>query len=318
MNKYISNFPHGIMFHHFHDETHPPSGQGSISAKEFEEILNFIGIENIIGPDEWIAKLSENKLKENDLCITFDDGLKSQYDICVPILEKYDLKCFWFVYSSVFEGILTKLEIYSNFRTKYFEKIDDFYELFFSKYENSDFEKIDKNRLQSFVHKKQSIYSFYSFNDIKFRFMRDEILVKNEYEKLMDEIIQEKGIKIVDIEKNLWLTNSHLKILSENGHEIGLHSYDHPTVLSKLSYEEQYEQYEKNYMHIKQVCNKDVLSMAHPSNSYSDDTLKILRRLNIVCGFRSNRTPPEGKKINPSSLEIGREDHTNILKKIRM
>ena len=109
-----------------------------------------------------------------------------------------------------------------------------------------------------------------------------------------------------------------LKILSKNGHEIGLHSYDHPTVLSKLSYKEQYEQYEKNYMHIKQVCNKDVLSMAHPSNSYSDDTLKILRRLNIVCGFRSNRTPPEGKKINPSSLEIGREDHTNILKKIRM
>ena len=63
----------------------------------------------------------------------------------------------------------------------------------------------------------------------------------------MDEIIQEKRIKIVDMKKNLWLTNSHLKILSENGHEIGLHSYDHPTVLSKLSYEEQYEQYEKNY-----------------------------------------------------------------------
>ena len=299
MNKYISNFPHGIMFHHFHDEAHPPSGQGSISAKEFEEVLNFIGIKNIIRPDEWIAKLRKNKLKENDLCITFDDGLKSQYDICTPILEKYDLKCFWFVYSSVFEGKTEKLEIYTNFGTKYFEKID-------------------KNRLQSVVRKKQSMYPFYSFNDIKFRFMRDEMLVKNEYEKLMDEIIQEKGIKIMDIEKNLWLTNSHLKILSENGHEIGLHSYDHPTILSKLSYEEQYEQYEKNYMHIKQVCNKDVLSMAHPSNSYSDDTLKILRQLNVVCGFRSNRTPAEGKKINPSSLEIGREDHTNILKKIRM
>ena len=317
MNKYISNFPHGIMFHHFHDETHPPSGQGSISAKEFEEILNFIGIGNIIGPDDWIAKLSENKLKENDLCITFDDGLKSQYDICVPILEKYNLKCFWFVYSSVFEGKIGKLEIYTSFRTRYFKKIDDFYELFFSKYENSDFEKIDKNRLESVVRKKQSTYPFYSFNDIKFRFVRDEMLVKNEYEKLMDEIIQEKRIKIVDMKKNLWLTNSHLKILSKNGHEIGLHSYDHPTTLSKLSYEEQYKQYKKNCMHIKQVCNKDVISMAHPSNSYSEYTLKILRQFNIVCGFRSNISPPERKKINPNPLEIGREDHTNILQKIR-
>ena len=46
------------------------------------------GIENIIEPDEWIAKLRKNNLKENERCITFDDGLKSQYDICVPILEK--------------------------------------------------------------------------------------------------------------------------------------------------------------------------------------------------------------------------------------
>ena len=317
MNKYTSKFPHGIIFHHFHDEIHPPSGQGSITAKEFEEILNFIGIENIISPNEWIAKVRKNKLKENDLCITFDDGLKSQYDICVPILEKYDLKCFWFIYSSVFEGKTEKLEIYTNFRTKHFEKIDDFYELFFSKYENRGFEKIDKNRLESVVRKKQSIYPFYSFNDIKFRFMRDEILVKNEYEKLMDGIIQEKGIKIFDLEKDLWLSNSHLKILSKNGHEIGLHSYDHPTGLSKLSYEGQYKQYEKNFMHIKQVCNKDVISMAHPSNSYSEYTLKILRQFNIVCGFRSNISPPERKKINPNPLEIGREDHTNILQKIR-
>ena len=58
--------------------------------------------------------------------------------------------------------------------------------------------------------------------------------------------------------------------------------------------------------------------MAHPSNSYSDDTLKILRELNITCGFRSNMSLPEGKKINHSPLEIGREDHTNILQKIRI
>ena len=318
MTKYTYKFPHGIMFHHFHDESHPPSGQGSISDKEFEEILNFVGIENFIRPDEWITKLRNNDLKENDVCITFDDGLKCQYDICIPILEKYNLKCFWFVYSSVFEGKLGKLEIYTNFRTKYFEKIDDFYELFFNEYEKSEFKKIDKNKLQSFVDKKKSIYSFYSFNDLKFRFIRDQMLVKNEYEKLMDEIIQEKGIKIADIGKNLWLTDTHLKSLSKNEHEIGLHSYDHPTTLSKLLYEEQYQQYKKNYMHIKQVCNRDVLSMAHPSNSYSEDTLKILKQLGVVCGFRSNMSPPEGKKINPSHLEIGREDHTNILQKIRM
>ena len=316
MNKYTSNFPHGIMFHHFHDETHLPSGQGSISAEKFDEILNFIGIKNILGPDEWISKLRNDKLTKSDVCITFDDGLKCQYDICVPILEKYDLKCFWFVYSSVFEGEPGKLEIYSKFRSNYFKNIDDFYKLFFNKYKKNKFKEIDKNVFEYYFHEKKSKFPFYSLNDIKFRFMRDEILNKNEYELLMDEIILDRDISVLDISKNLWLTNTHLKNLSKNGHIIGLHSYDHPTVLSKLSYDEQLEQYRKNYKHIHETCGKEVISMSHPNNSYSNDTLKILRQLNILCGFRSNLSPPKEKKVNPNPLEIAREDHANILKKM--
>ena len=77
MKKYESNFPHGIMFHHIHDESHPPGGQGSISADQFEAILNFVGIDNILNPEEWIYKLLKNKLKKNDFCITFDDAKMS-------------------------------------------------------------------------------------------------------------------------------------------------------------------------------------------------------------------------------------------------
>ena len=133
----------------------------------------------------------------------------------------------------------------------------------------------------------------------------------------MDEIIKEKGINILDISKNLWLTNLHLKNLSEDEHVIGLHSYDHPTVLSKLTYNEQFNQYKKNYEHIRKVCGQDIISMSHPSNSYNQDTLKILKMYNILCGFRSNMFPPQGKKINPSFLEIAREDSTNILRQIQ-
>ena len=86
MKKYEPDFAHGIMFHHFHDEIHSPSGQGSISANTFDEIINFIGIENILNPEEWIFKLRNNKLEKSDVCVTFDDGLRCQYDICIPIL----------------------------------------------------------------------------------------------------------------------------------------------------------------------------------------------------------------------------------------
>jgi len=317
MSKYASNFPHGIMFHHFHEETHPPCNQGSISAKDFEEILQYIGIENILAPDEWIFNLEHHKLKEKHVCLTFDDALSCQYDICVPVLEKYNLKCFWFVYSSVFEGELVKLEFYNYFRSKYFDHIDDFYELFSRKYEKYQFQEINKDKFEDYLHKRKRAFPFYSFNDLKFRFVRDEVLQKEDYDKLMDEIIEEKGGDITQLSANLWMTNSHLRELSDKGHLIGLHSYDHPTTLSRLSYDEQFDQYKRNYVHITRVCNKKAVVMSHPCNSYNNDTLEILRQFDILCGFRSNMTAPKGKKINASALEIAREDHSNILKKLQ-
>ncbi len=313
---HLSQFPHGLMFHRFHNQGSPPGGQGSITPSEFEEILYFVGIENILSPEEWLFKLTNSKLRNNDLCITFDDGLKCQYDVCLPILEKYNLRGFWFIFSSACEGKVRKFEIYNCFGTRYFSNIDEFFELFFSKCEKNILKKFSENKFKKYVHETLLSFPFYSINDLKFRFIRNEILSQEKFENIVDNIMEERGVSIAKISKNLWLSNSELKILSKKGHAIGLHSYDHPLQLSKLSYKEQFVQYRKNYMHIKTICDIEVVSMSHPLNSYNKDTLKVLRRLGIVCGFRSNMIPSNKKKINPSCLEIAREDPTNILKVI--
>ena len=304
------------MFHHLHDETHPPGGQGSISGDTFEEALNFIGTENILGPDEWISRLKNNRLRRDDVCITFDDALRCQYDICAPILKRLNLRCFWFVYSSVFEDQPDKLEIYRFFRVRHFDAIDDFYGLFFLKIQEGSFKKINENRFKKYLHEASITFPFYSFNDLKFRFLRDEVLQKGEYEELMDAIIEERAIDIKDISRDLWLTAAQLKDLSSDGHAVGLHSYSHPTVLANLSYSAQMDEYKKNLIHIKKICNREVLAMSHPCNSYNDATSRILKKLGIICGFRSNMVPPKGKRINPSFLEIAREDHSNIVRQV--
>ena len=84
--KYLSAYPyaHGIMFHYFHNEIHPPS-QGSITQEQclllFESIRS-----SVIQPEEWIDKFRKGRLCSSDICITFDHGLLSQYDIAYPIL----------------------------------------------------------------------------------------------------------------------------------------------------------------------------------------------------------------------------------------
>ena len=91
--NYFSLYPHGITFHHFHDDKHY-KGQGSISQKEFERILIYIGVNRILSPEEWLHKLENKSLKKNDVCLTFDDGLRCQMDIALPVLESHNIKAF--------------------------------------------------------------------------------------------------------------------------------------------------------------------------------------------------------------------------------
>ena len=301
------------MFHHFHDAKHP-KGPGSISQEDFENILEFIGKQRILTPSGWIEKLEGNTLSGEHLCLTFDDALLCQFDIALPVLEKYNLKAFWFVYSSVFEGHLGKMEIYRLFRSKFFSNVDEFYNLFFGKVFDSEFSKKAKEVLHERKIKRQiAFFPFYSVNDVKFRLIRDRALGKRIYESVMDKIIQEYGLNICDLSRNLWMSNEHLKYLTDRGQTIGLHSYSHPMVLAELSYEEQLEEYEKNYLHLDKICGSNPVAMSHPTNSYNDNTIKILKRLGIRCGFRSNMLPKkEDGRINPNEFEVARQDHSNI------
>ena len=94
--------PHGVMFHRFHDDQMKYIGQGSLSGDNFEDIINYIGTERILSPNEWQDKLKTNTLNNSDICLTFDDGLKSQILIALPILKKYNLKAFFYTFFNFF------------------------------------------------------------------------------------------------------------------------------------------------------------------------------------------------------------------------
>lgn len=313
--EYPREIEHGLMFHYFHNEKHP-KGQGSLSQEDFANLLDFVGVHRILSPLEWLGKLASNKLEKQHLCITFDDALLCQFEIVLPVLEARNLKAFWFVYSSVFEGHLGRNEIYRIFRSKYFQNIDDFYGIFFRKVSGSEFSKraeaiLEEGQIKNLLQQ----FPFYSINDVKFRFIRDRALGKQNYETIMNEIILEHGLVLSDLSKDLWMTNEHLRYLSQNGHVVGLHSYSHSTVLADLSYEEQFEEYEKNYLHIKEICRRSPVVMAHPCNSYNEDTIEILKHFGIRCGFRSNMFPKgEGWRTNPNPFEIARQDQANIMR----
>lgn len=311
--KYPKKIPHGLMFHHFHGGRHY-EGQGSLSQKNFEDILQFVGFDRILDPQEWVRRLDGGQLKEGDVCISLDDSLLCQFDIALPVLEKYNLKAFWFIYSSVFQGGLGKFEIYRVFRSKFFKNIDNFYSVFFEKVFQSEFGNKAREVTKEFdIKEYNKIYPFYSFNDTRFRFIRDRAMNPQEFETIMDVIIADYGTGLAELSNGLWMSNENLMHLSERGHIVGLHSYSHPTAFASLPRHEQWKEYSMNYDHIKKVCGKTPVAIAHPVNSYNDDTFRVLNRLGVSCGFRSNMFPRyAGGQLNRSRYEMAREDSSNI------
>ncbi len=315
-----NNFFHGITFHHFHDDEMHQRSPGSLDKDSFYKMINFIGKNNILDADVFLEKLKKNKIKENEVCLTFDDGVKSQIDIALPILEELKIKSFFFVYSSIFKDKPNNLEIFRYFRTNYFDNVDKFY--------NNFYKVLDKNLITFFKNNDKKIkeakikFQFYSIEDIKFRLVRDNFLTKSQYEETMFLMIKEKKIKYEYFTKKLNFEKDDLIKLDSLGHLVGLHTHSHPTLLEALSYDEQKNEYEECLSTISNILNKsrnEINYMAHPCGSYNNDTLEILKKLGVDLGFKQIMTiePKKGmKKINNSLLEIAREDCAQIQKRI--
>ena len=314
------NYYHGIMFHHFHDNKVHKRGQGSITGDDLKKIIKYIGKKNIIDADEFLDRHKKKKLKKNQVCFTFDDGIKSQFDVALPILNEMKIKSFFFVYSNLFSGKPDLLEVYRYFRTNYFRTINDFYEIFFKliDYDLDHFFKINKLNI---VNKKIK-FPHYSINDIKFRLVRDN-LPSSKYKFIMSKLFNKKKFKPKKHFKNLFINISELKKIDKDGHIIGLHSHSHPTVIENLTYEDQFQEYSNNLNILSKILNKNKQqfeSMSHPCGSYNNETKNILKKLNIKLGFKQIMTIEKEKnmkRINNSSLEIARQDHADLMSLIR-
>jgi peptidoglycan/xylan/chitin deacetylase (PgdA/CDA1 family) len=307
--SYTVDRAHGIMFHHFHDDAQGhPKGQGAISAAGFEDIIRRVGPSRILPAKEWVGMAGAGTLPADALCLTFDDALKCQLDVALPVMRDYGLTALWFVPSAVCEGGGAYLEVFRYFRTVEFGSVEDFYIAFYEQMRATELSsKLEAGLRGVDVTRHLAEFAFYTDEDRRFRYVRDRILTVPEYERIMLEMIASRHLSPEQLSRNLWLSNSDVRALDAHGHVIGLHSYSHPTDLRSLPVEQQTAEYQRNYAHLSSVLGKKVETVAHPCNSYSEDTLSILRQLGVVLGFCSRMVEP-----GLSALEWPRQDHTNI------
>lgn len=304
---------HAIMFHHFHDSNKHIVGQGSIDSITFSTMLDYYGNKyNLIGAHEYLDKLLNHTLTDDDVCITFDDGLLCQYDVAFPILKKRNLTAFFFSYTSPIDGINEKLEIYRHFRSSMFKDIEEFYTNFFNTVFRMD-KKIEI--IMNDFDPKQYLkdFAFYTDNDRRFRYLRDKVLGQSKYYEVMDKMIEHSDYNVEKNAKLLWMKEKELIDLHNHNNIIGLHSYSHPTSMITKTKSEQEEEYALNKKQLETIIQDEVISVSYPCNSYNKESLDYMNKLGIKIGFKANMVDIEYTQRN---LEIPREDHANILKQM--
>ncbi|MBF0252068.1 MAG: polysaccharide deacetylase family protein [Alphaproteobacteria bacterium] len=302
---------HGLMFHHFCDEGVHPRGQGAITADQFRDLLEFVGTGNILSPSEWMERVETGSLESHHLCLTFDDALRCQYDVALPVMEDLGLQGFWFVYSSVFQGGIERLEVYRYFRTVKFDGIEDFYQSFEDSLGCSSYAGLVQDHLRAFTAAEYlAQYPIYTDADRRFRFLRDEVLGPKAYLEIMDQLVADSGLDVGALPSRLWLDDMCLRTLQDKGHVVGLHSFSHPTRLANLPATAQRDEYAKNFKHLSEVLGRQPRTVAHPCNSYNSETLSILREMGVVMGFRADMSQTQGGR-----LELPREDHAMIMRR---
>ena len=301
-----------IMFHHFHDNNDIKYAQGSITSNQLEKLILNIGVENIYSPLDWLKNF--RKSKKNIFCLSFDDSLLCQYKYALPILDKYNIKSIFFVYSSVIEKKIAEFEIFRRFRYEYFKNFKNFYTNFIKQYNLTINKKIEFDNYKKIIKNIKVNYPFYSEIEIHFRIIRDHILNYNQFSKIMNLMIKQQT-SIKQLSKGLWITEAKLNKISKSGHLLGLHGYNHPFNFGYLSYDIQKDELNKNYQHLIRVSKIKPEIIAYPSNSYNHNTIKILKKMNIKYGFRSDYRNNSIFNIKEKNYEIPRVDHSLIINK---
>lgn len=297
--------PLGLMFHYFHDgEKHPPA-QGTISSAQFERIIDQVGSDaGMLSAEEWARKAESGRLGEHDVCVTFDDALRSQFDVALPVLRRRGLTAFWFIQSGALTGDAGQLEAFRRFRNEHFDSVEGFYQAFHAKALERKGDAVNAAVPGDYL----QAFAFYTDADRRFRFVRDRVLRPEEYAEIMQDLMRSKNTSVKELSSGMLMDEDCLHALESEGNIIGLHSHSHPTCLADLPADEQRAEYQTNYEVLSGILAKPPFTMAHPCNSYSGETLEILRSLGIRIGFRANTALRDY-----SCLEFPRMDSADLV-----
>ncbi len=273
-----------------------------VTPKCFEnQLLKLKNLGDFITPLDLINNInSVLTSKNNYYLITFDDGLKEQFEYALPILDAHNISAIYFLNSINFKerrvSTVHKIHLLRSIipPSAFYKKIQNFYKVRFTNQE------------------KETAISIYRFDDsssaelkyllnFKIPFSKQETIINN----IFTEYFNEQNVL-----NDLYMNEDNIKYLASIGC-LGSHTHSH-FPLGLLDEASMLNELKQSKLYFESLTNSKIESVAYPYGSKeacTDLVFKQAKTANYKIGFT---TTPGTNKDTDKNLALMRFDCNDL------
>ncbi len=290
-----------VMYHYVRPDNKEYMHFNNLNLNQFKRQLDYFEKEyGFISQQDYINAIKKKK-NIDGVVLTFDDGFKDHYTYVLPELKARGLWALFYISTGIYaERKLLNVHRVHYLKGKYGARqiLDEI------THDIKDY-MLDHKKIKEFD-KEIYLQSSYEEDEKKLRRLLN-YYIKYEY---LNPILDRLMKKLFDEDKlfdEVYLNTGEIKDLVMNGNIVGSHTLSH-SVLSRLSYSEQQIEIEESFNFIDKIVFQEYKSFCFPygySTSYNNDTLKILKKLNIddACIFDNKKQGAIIKKYELSRID---------------
>lgn len=270
-----------VMYHYVREikNSKYPKLKG-LEFKKFKDQINFfIKDFNILSNEDFIHIIKKKKIpKKNSILLTFDDGYKDHYEYVYPYLKKKKISANF--YPPV-KAIENKEVLDVNKIHFILEKEENKYKII--KFILNYLKDIKKEKI---LHNIKKININDRFDDKKttlIKILLQKFLPFNIRKEILSRLFETViNIKEEDFSKELYMNSLNLKEMYNDNMTIGSHG-DYHLRWGDLNFVDQEKEIDNSIKFFKKLdIYSENFSVCYPYGSYNNNTIKILKKRNIM------------------------------------
>ena len=281
------------MYHYTRDLGHSryPQIKG-LDYDLFEQQLQFF-IKNfsVVTMEEVIKFIQSdgkcNKMPENPLLLTFDDGYIDNFIVALPLLKKYGLQGSFFIPGKTFtENVLldvNKVHFILESTNNVSGLVEDIYILLNEARKKPEYIDLPTN---GELYTRYGKANRFDTADIIFckRILQTAVPEKLRKEMSSKLFTKYVGLSESNFSRELYMNSDQIRCLKDNGMFIGLHGYDHYW-LGNLPEEEMRLDIDKALKVMEPFIDISAWAMNYPYGSYNQGVIDYIKSKSCVIGF---------------------------------